>query len=211
MNDRTEREALEQVLEAYAASTDGPSHAALVEWIRRYPQYERELTEFAVAWSRMERLPSAPRGRQLDTDILVLRGMSIFQNIMHRKTAERAVDQPLKGIVATAEQGGLALDQLADLLELTAALIRKLDLRRFAYPRLPEQLKVTLAAALGRPREVLERYLQGPPAFARGVRHKGNQSPSLSAQEDFFDAVRSDPDLSEDRRRRWLELEPTRE
>jgi hypothetical protein len=211
MNDRTDQEALEAVLEAYVASADDPNHASLVEWIRRYPHYERELTEVAVAWSQMERLPPAPRARELETDILVLRGMSIFQNVRHRQMAERGEEQSIDGIVATASQRGLSIDKLADLLELTVALVRKVDLRRFAYVRLPNQLKDAVASVLDCTRAVVERYLQGPPRFARGVRHKADQAPSPPAQEDFFDAVRRDPDLTEDRRRRWLDLEPPKE
>lgn len=211
MNDRTDQEALEVVLESYVANAQDPNHASLVEWIRRYPQYERELTEVAVAWSQMERLPPAPRARELETDILVLRGMSIFQNIIHRQPAVLGGEHPIEGIVATANQRGLSIDGLADLLELTVALVRKLDLRRFVYARLPNQLKDTVASVLDCSRAVVERYLQGPPRYGRGVQHKADQAPSLPAQEDFFDAVRCDQELTEDRRQRWLNLEPPKE
>ena len=43
MNDQTERERLEDVLDAYVASEAGPNSASLAEWVRRYPRYEREL------------------------------------------------------------------------------------------------------------------------------------------------------------------------
>src|SRR4051794_32407667 len=120
MNDRTEHEALERVLEEYGTSTDRPDHASLVEWIRRYPEYEQELTEFAVAWSQIEHLPAAARPRDLDTDTLVLRGMSIFQSILHRKHAERSSEEAIDSIIATSARHGLALERLADQLDLNA-------------------------------------------------------------------------------------------
>jgi hypothetical protein len=51
---------LEDVLDAYLASVDEPSSGALAEWIRRFPDYSQELTEFAAAWALMEALPLDP-------------------------------------------------------------------------------------------------------------------------------------------------------
>lgn len=211
MNERTERASLGDVLDAYVAATDEPTSASLVEWIRRYPEYEQELTDFAVAWSRMERLPAAERSCEVDQDTLVLRGMSIFQNILHRKEAERtATEQSLDGIVAMATQRGLSLAALAKELELNPALTRKLDLRRFVYARIPDRLKAMVASAVGCSRAAVEDYLRRPSAFAPGAQHRADRPPALPGQEDFFDAIRTEPNLSEDWRRRWLALEPPR-
>lgn len=209
MNNRIGPETLDDVLDAFAARDDVPDSAQLAEWIRRYPQYEQELTDFAVAWTQMEHLPPAPHARGADTETLVLRGMSIFQNVRYSKAA--AVQQPLEGIVAPAAQRGLSLDALADALRLNAALVRKLDRRLIAYRRLPLEIKDALAAVLGRPRHIVEEYLQQPGAFARGARHRADQTPSLAAQEDFFEAIRNDPDLDAENRQYWLSLERSAE
>lgn len=51
---------LDDVLNEYMASEEKPSHAALVRWIALYPRFEKELTDFTVAWSLQEALPPHP-------------------------------------------------------------------------------------------------------------------------------------------------------
>ena len=65
MTHHVERINLEDVLDAYVSEVQTPSHAALVEWIRRYPQFAQELTDFTVAWIRMETLPPASSAKSL--------------------------------------------------------------------------------------------------------------------------------------------------
>src|SRR5260370_34746818 len=97
MNQNSERASLDDVLNAYAVSDPGPGYASLTEWIRRYPYYERELTEFTANWALMKWLPAPVANQSVDEDALVLRGMSIVQNILQAQTPEKIA--PLKGIV----------------------------------------------------------------------------------------------------------------
>ncbi len=117
MKQHREHETLEDVLNAYVASTPVPSHALLVEWIRLYPRYERELTEFTVSWSLMESLPPSSKSVEVDEDILVLRGMSIVQNILHeQKQAQRLRDSEaaIDGILKEGTAYGLSIQQIAE-------------------------------------------------------------------------------------------------
>ncbi len=57
MSEQTARERLlETVLHEYMEAVPNPNYSALVEWIRRYPDFEQELTEFTVTRS----LPGHP-------------------------------------------------------------------------------------------------------------------------------------------------------
>ena len=85
---------LEDVLDAYVASGAGPNSASLAEWICRYPRYERELTEFAASWSLMRSLPPAPDAKEVDEEALVLRGMSVVQDLLRRQAAPERQAQP---------------------------------------------------------------------------------------------------------------------
>jgi hypothetical protein len=42
---------LDSILEEFVASLHEPDHAQLTEWVKRYPQYEQQLTDFAANWS----------------------------------------------------------------------------------------------------------------------------------------------------------------
>lgn len=40
-----------------------PAHEALVRWIARHPEFERELIDFFVAWSLSEAMSQQPDAR----------------------------------------------------------------------------------------------------------------------------------------------------
>lgn len=42
-----------------------PSHEALVRWIARYPEFERDLIDFFVAWSLSEAMTGTPEDHEV--------------------------------------------------------------------------------------------------------------------------------------------------
>ena len=202
MNQNSERASLDDVLNAYAITDPGPSYASLAEWIRRYPYYERELTEFTADWALLTWLPTATADQRVDEDALVLQGMGIVQNILHAHAPEEAT--PLKGIVKEGNQLGLSIQRLAERSQMSLALVRKLDLRRIRFSTIPDQAIESLAYALQRGSSAVAEYLQGPPTLAQGASHRAEQAPALAEPEDFFEAVRRDMTMSQELRQHWL-------
>lgn len=208
MNKPNRLERLEDVLDAYVASDVGPN-GALDEWIRRYPEYEQELTEFAVSWSLMESLPPAPDAEEVDEDILVLRGMSIVQNLLHGHSLESASEPvaSLESLIAEGRSHGLEPRQLAQAAGLGDSLLRKLDRRLIRYASIPQEAIAGLAGVIKRGAESVAVYLQQSPTSVVATEHRSEQAPVLNEPEDFFDAVRADPTISPEHAARWLELE----
>jgi hypothetical protein len=214
-------ETAERIVEAYAMSVEAPDSVSLAEWIQQFPDYERELTEFAVAWARMEGLPAATNRQEENLETQLLRSMSIVRDVMHTYAVTQSSDvnasaasaaasssMVFPGIVGGATRRGLTLVTLAERLDLSPVLVRKLDRRLIALARIPLLVIESLAALLGQTKLQIEQYLQGPQQFALGARHKAPQGTSLAPKEDFFDAVRAAPDLTDEQRQRWLALEP---
>lgn len=75
---------LDDVLEAYVVSEPGPSRVTLTEWVRRYPQYEQQLTKLTARWSMLRWLPDKPDDNEIDEKMLVLHGMSTAQSVLFR-------------------------------------------------------------------------------------------------------------------------------
>jgi hypothetical protein len=208
-----ERPELEDVLDAYVAEVETPSSATLAEWIQRYPHYERELTEFTVAWCQMQSLSPA-EGTEPDEDdeALLRHGMNIVQNLLQKQSMQppsqtQGKHDAFAGLLAQGRSSGLSsLAQLADCVELSAALVRKLDRRLIRYTSIPLQLIETFARILRRDVVTIARYLNGTPTLITGASYKAEQAPGLTGQQDFFEAVRHDPELSEERRQQWLSL-----
>ncbi len=207
MNQNSERESLDDVLNAYAISDPGPGYASLAEWIRRYPHYERELTAFAADWALVTWLPTPASMQHVDEDVLVACGMSIVQHILQQQARPGQEEiPPLKGIVQEAKSLGLSANQLAERTQMSVSLVRKLDRRLIRYSTIPLQAIETFAHVIQHGSSIVADYLQGTPILPQGASYHAEQAPTLAEPEDFFEAVRRDMTMSQELRERWLSL-----
>ncbi len=208
MNRPMDQEMLEDILDAYVASGVGPN-SPLEEWTRRYPEFEREIIEFAASWSLMTWLPPAPNAEEVTEETLVLRGMSVVQNVMHRQSDESSPDSaaPFESLILEGQERGFEPRRLAHAVGLGDSLLRKLDRRLIAFTTIPEELIYRLARVMEREASSITAYLQQEPTLAARTEHRSEQAPKLTAQENFFDAVRSDPTIGRDHADHWYALE----
>ena len=208
MNDQVERLSLEDTLDAYVASGDSPV-SSLDGWIQRYPEYEKELTEFAVSWTLMESSPPAPESEKVDESVLVLRGMSIVQNLLHKQSQATSASPsvPFESLIAEGGTRGLKPRQLAEAVRLGDATLGKLDRRLILYASIPQVAIEELAKVIQHGAASVAAYLQQAPKFAASAEYRSEQAPALSESEDFFGAVRNDPTISPEHADYWLALE----
>lgn len=214
MNNSIEQATWEEVLDAYVDAAEAPSHALMMEWISRFPQYRQELAEFTVAWSQATH-QTPLKDEEVDEEGFILRGMSVVQNLLYEQsdkdTSTAFSDHPINTIAAEARRLKLTLESLAGRLEISRTLLVKLDRHYVAYASIPVPLIESVARVLGRDVVSLSRYLMQPPTLAPTASYKAVQAPQVSTQESFFDEVRRDPEMSAEMRERWLALEPTTE
>ena len=208
MNKPNRVDKLEDVLDAFMASDVNPNEA-LDEWIRSYPEYEQELTDFAVSWSLMRSLPPAPDAEEVDENTLVLRGMSIVQNLLHEQSRESVSESvvPFEGLIAEGRAHGLEPRQLARATKLGDSLLRKLDRRLIRFASIPQDAINNLSNTIQSVPASVATYLQQSPTFVAAMEHRSEQAPELSEQEDFFDAVRADLTIRSEHTAYWLKLE----
>jgi len=134
------------------------------------------------------------------------------EKLPHPESAEQKQDvqqiseAPISGLFAEGKVRGLTNFQLADVAELSIALITKLDRRLIDFLTIPGQVIQDLARALQRSVESISQYLQGPPLIPSRAEFKAEQKPRVKQVEDFFEAVRRDNSLSETRRQRLLAM-----
>lgn len=204
---------LDDVLDAFMAATERPSYDTLRAWIRRYPQFERELTDLAASWALTEHLP--PNREAIDEDRLLLRGASLVGNILHERRAarDRQEEEPstIVSLLVRGNEIGLKFRSLAEAVGMSPALVREIDRRLIRLASIPDEAIRSLARALRCAPGAILRYLDGPPRFAPGAQYRADQAPVLGEQCDFFVAVREDKSLSAEQRARWLALAPGEE
>jgi hypothetical protein len=251
---------LDEVLEAYVMSDEGPGVAALTEWIRQYPEFEEQLTTLTAQWGLATHLPDAEGLDETDEQTLVLRGMSVVYTLLSGERPSRTVEgdhpvprtpvadlpaiddsrvplprrggsseknknvevsgrsadasessrerpAPIRGLLTEGARYGITADMLADQTGLSVPLLRKLDRRVIPADSIPRTVSERLAGALRRNLPVILDYSRLEPRFASGAQHRANQAPALPARlENFFDAVRADPELTDERRAALLAL-----
>ncbi len=206
-----DRQTLEDVIDAYVEAVGEPGRDALTAWIRRYPHFERELTEFTVQWSLAEQLPPS-RGTRADDERLILRGMSVVQGLLRERCARRpasAADaRPIAWLVEEGARVGLKLRPLAAAVGLSTALVRQLDRRLVRFASIPGEAIEVLAGALRRTPDAIARSLDGTPRPVAAAQYRADEAPALAEPQDFFAAVRADTSLSDEQRARWLALAP---
>lgn len=204
---------LDDVLDDFMATTERPSYDTLREWIRRYPQFERELTNLAASWALTEHLP--PNREAIDEERLLLQGASLVGNILHerRSARDRQREEPsaIVSLLARGNDVGLKLRSLADAVGMSPALVREIDRRLIRLASIPDEAIRSLARALRCAPEAILQYLDGSPRFAPGAQYRADQAPALGEQRDFFVAVHEDKSLSAEQRARWLALAPGEE
>lgn len=208
MSERNRRESVEVVLDAFMASEPEPNGATLREWIRRYPDYERELTDFAVGWILMETLPPDPNTKEPDEEALAGRGTVLIEGLLAEEDKQRVEQEqrPFVGLLNEARDLGLTMHELAHVTGLSPALVAKLDQRLIRFTTLPKEVLRDVARAVRRTAEEVANYLSLEPALPPGLEYKAEDAPAVPEQQDFFDAVREDRGLDEERRRRLLSL-----
>lgn len=227
---------LENVLEAYAAAEPGPSRATLTAWIRDYPQFARELTDFTARWQLLEWAgdPVDTEEPRTTSDVtadeeerLILRGMSAAQSVFYAKRAPQPAaqvreagavapqpapqaahsDAMIDSLIAAAGRAGLTYAALKERVGLSDALLQKLNRRLIDPLTIPVRILADLAAALQQRVEAVAAYVALAPTFAVGAQHRASRAPTLpKAREDFFDAVRNDAALSDTRKQELLAL-----
>ncbi len=215
MSKQTERkennaqERLDDILNEYVAASPEPNAATLADWVRMYPEYRQQLTDFTVAWSQTEWLPPAGEVESVDEDTLVLRAMSVIQNIqqdqdMPQDDNSDDTEDPPDDLFGAGKRLGLSPQQLADKTKMNRALLGKLNRGLISPDSLPQAAFEILANTLQLTVAAIKRLLHKSPRFALG-HHRATQAPEIKLEE-FSEAVRNEPSLSEEYRAYWLDI-----
>jgi hypothetical protein len=203
---------LEDVLDTIVAATDQPSPGILDYWLREYPQFGPELVDFLASWTLMcSATAAAVDVEQFADDSkvdghLVLRGISIVQNLLHETSQRPQTQNRLNSLLGRAKAAGIALHDFARLTHLGEVVVRKLDRRLIRFSSIPKQAIKAIADTLGCQAEAVSLYLQGPATLVSGTRYRADRAPQLADAEDFLDAVDEDPTMTEEDRRSWRDV-----
>lgn len=205
-----------EALYALAMAENMPDAAVLDEIVRRYPQFSRELTEFAVELALESLVEGAADGPSADPTTVspaVSRAMSLFHNRLYalRQAGEAAVAKSAPSY-AFMENPLLDLDRrelraVARGIGGSTMLVVKLRDRLIDPNTIPDRFKRRVSDELEIPVEVLTAHLEASPTETQGSRqfYKADHRPKQGGRQSFADAVRSSG-LTDEQQRHLLSL-----
>ncbi|HVU19488.1 MAG TPA: hypothetical protein VHE09_02080 [Rhizomicrobium sp.] len=171
-----------------------PTRAALDAWIHEYPQFERELVDFASVWIAEDVLAEPMSLSDEEYDAVVNRVMSRVENLMHQNgkseiVAEEQTQRHLTGLFQAAKDAGLDVTHFLDACRIDRILAAKLDARQIDPRSIPAALTDLIARTLRRRVDEVVSFLALPPRVIPNASFKARTTPQVSQQESFTTAV----------------------
>ena len=185
---------LESVLLEFRAEARAPRPAILDAYCKRYPQFARELTDYAVEWLIDEALETAQPEAAGESNPLVSRGISrLYNRIRERgagadETASRRSQarNPFEGLLPTRKR------TICNELGIDMPLFAKLQNRLIQPETVPRAFVERLARSLEATADSLLGYLRLPAMANAAADFKAEGKPSVNQQKQrFADAVRA--------------------
>lgn len=191
---------LDAVLLDFGVEGRVPNPAILDAYCKRYPQFARDLTEYALAWlidnavaqgEAFVEARDATASKQL-----VSRAISrLYERRHERETAALDVSRQSPGRIAANPFKGLAVDRvraIRDELGIDTPLFAKFRNRLIDPQTVPQEFLQYFAQALGRAVNEFVEYLSLPSTAPAAADYKAERKPSVGARkESFEDAVRA--------------------
>lgn len=186
------------VLAAYSDAASRPGGTRLEEWVRRYPQHEHALVQFALHDFIFEHGLLYGEESPAQEALFLARAQAIRERMIagQRKPA-------LTGLLESAKARGMSATDLARELRLGVPEVVKLDRRLIRASTLPRRLIDHLAQMLQVSFAEVATYLRRPPTLSAQASYKADQAPRVAAQEEFAHAIAASHALTEAQKAFW--------
>ena len=159
----TQTPSLTDVLDAFMEEGQHPTPATLQRYVTDYPQYAREITDFASEMLLVEVVPQADSQLENPTpeeQNMVVKAMSVMHNRL-RELSDNAAPAPLVNPFEGHQPA--QLKQIAASMDLDTTIMAKLKNRLIQVSTIPQQLISQLADKLGTVEQTLNTWLEAPP------------------------------------------------
>jgi hypothetical protein len=191
-------ESLRDVLYALSVAQEVPDANLVDDFVRRFPDYASEITEFAIelAADAVDDDNAGSEAAEAGVSAEVSRAMSRFQNRLHavRNGSERSSRGALE--VAAVENPFETLDrirfrQLAERLHVNTVFVAKLRDRQITPSTIPKSFQNRVAKELNVPVELLAAHFAARPQAHVRQFYKAEGKPTEGARQSFEEAVRT--------------------
>lgn len=207
MEDRFEP-TLDDALNTFVQENEQPTSGNVQEWVERYPQFRKDLVEFAAVWAEQLVLRAAEEIGVETERVLVDRAMSHALNLAYNREVEAleqtTSDAPVRSLTEDAQGADTKPRELAKEFGLDLGLLSKLNNRQIQPWTIPAELVRMLADRLNKTVTAIKIYFSGTAQATTKKAYLSRGKPTGAAQQSFADAVRTSS-LSDEEKARWLD------
>lgn len=204
---------LESVLLEFRVEAGGrPKPTILEAYCRRYPQYARELTDYALEWL----IDEAMAGTEAASDAavnrsspLVSRAISRLYDRIREREAGKEAATGLSGLQVVNPFEGLPLPRaraIRDELGINTPLFARFRNRLIDPNTVPSAFLERFARLLDRTVEEFRNYLQLPSMVHTGADYKAEGKPSVTERKESFEDVVRGSSLDEKQKQALLKV-----
>lgn len=194
---------LQVILIEMFASKDQLSLKDVRVWQEKYPHFSREIAEAYADWRDVEFFVLGDAETAGIDERLSNENKQFVGNLMARFRVP--ADEPMTDLRETAAKKGVARESLPVMLGVSETLVRKIERRNLK--EIPRWLEKKLAEIFQISTESLQKFFDLPPTLSPAARYKSKNAPQTQAKQTFAEAVRNDPELTEEEKRELLKLE----
>ncbi len=203
-------EELLRITAEYAAAARAGEAPRISDYVRRYPQYARELIAYALTFSAVaadqpgsDERPAAALSPAAQRALAFVREQRA--DYVAAASPASAPAEPIDSLLKRGLGVGYPPPRLFSELGISADLGAKLEARMIAAASIPRTLVERLARALQTSAEAIQAYLASTRPQAQGAQLYLAERPPEYSQQSFLDAV-AQSTLSEDEKRAWGEI-----
>lgn len=192
---------LQDIFEAYSLETPDKNDLSILQrYIEKYPQYEKELTEYAAEGAVLKfdfetEISDQEKNRVAE---LTRRNFDKFWNSKQTQT------QSIESLITAAKSLGMKKIEFAKRIGLNPAQLFNLEIRKYLFASIPNSLIETVAETLQTTKETIENFLNLTPSVA--ANYKSETRPDEIKQISFAQAIKEDETLTDEEKNRLLNL-----
>lgn len=199
---REKNEDLQIILNEMFASKEKLSLRDVIFWQKKYPNFKREIIEAYTDW------------RDFEFFVLEDEESSIIESQVSDEN-KKAISDLLAQFRTPSIEAITDLRELAERKKVSRESLRKIVggsetlLKRFERRHLKEIKKSIIekfAELLTVSTESLQAFFDLPPTLSPAARYKSKNAPQTQPKQTFAEAVENDPELSDEEKRKLLEL-----
>lgn len=202
MSENAKNQNARQVIEAMLMSEEDLNSGAIARWLEAYPQYRQEIIEAAAFSSYFDLFeaenPSPVSSEAIEKDWLAVK------SVLDEFHPVSTTTESLSDLRQAAAKIGLERERLLEAVGVSETLMRKIDRR--ILTEIPGAIQEKLAEILRVSLESLQVFFNLPSVLPQKANYKSKNAPQTQPKQTFAEAVKNDPELSDDGKARLLDL-----